>query len=308
MQLQAAGNLASRLWARSMRDRHSQIVAIGLLFILAYLPTWGGIIWHGIVSGASDSVLNFGLIFLGLQTIHSQRAKLRELPSVGGDDRFLGYGLMLAGIITFIFFHSITASPSFQALAVILILLGIAGATWGLGFFQCFPFSTLYLLISVYPATSFIAIRICRFFTSDDMLEQVMAYFGSIGLNVIGYKAIAEAALVKLPEGAVLVAPGCSGFDMAYTLVGCSFLFGVFMRVSWKRILALVIMGWTIAMVFNVPRIMLLSLASVYWGKASFDFWHGPIGGQIFSAVMFTIYYYVAMWLVEPPKPKPNSA
>ncbi len=307
MQLQAAGNLASRLWARSMRDRHSQIVAIGLLFILAYLPTWGRVIWDGIVNGRSDSVLNFGLIFLGLQTIHSQRAKLRELPSVGGDDRFLGYGLMLTAIVTFIFFHSVTFSTSFQALAIMLLLIGIAGSTWGLGFFAMFPLAISYLLIAIYPDTSFIAIRIARFFTSDDMMEQIMAYLGSVGLNVIGYKAIAEAALVKLPGGAVLVAPGCSGFDMAYTLVGCSFMFGVFMRVSWKRILALVVMGWTIAMVFNIPRIMLLSLASVYWGKASFDFWHGPIGGQIFSAVMFTIYYYVAMWLVEPPKSKPSS-
>jgi exosortase/archaeosortase family protein len=302
MQLQAAGNLASRLWQRAMRDRHSQIVSIGLLFILAYLPTWLGVIGRGILEGLSDSILNFGLLFLGLQTIHSQRHKLKELPAVEGDDRFLGYGLMLTGIITFIFFHSITVSPSFQALGVILILLGIAGATWGLGFFQCFPFSTLYLLISVYPCTSFIAIRVCRFFTSDNMLEQVMAYFGSIGLNVIGYKAIAEVVLVKLPEGSVLVAPGCSGFDMAYTLVGCSFLFGVFMRVSWRRILALVVMGWTVAMVLNVPRIMLLAIASIHWGPKSFEFWHGPIGGQIFSAIMFTIYYYVAMWLVEPPK------
>jgi exosortase/archaeosortase family protein len=308
MQLQAAGNLASRLWERSMRDRHSQIVAIGLLFILAYLPTWGRVVWDGIVVGRSDSVLNFGLIFLGLQTIHSQRAKLRELPSVGGDDRFLGYGLMLTAVVTFVFFHSISFSASFQALAIMLLLIGIAASTWGLGFFARFPLAMLYLLISVYPDTSFIAIRVCRFFTSDNMLEQVMAVLGSIGLNLIGYKSIAEAALVKLPEGSVLVAPGCSGFDMAYTLVGCSFLFGVFMRVSWQRILALMAMGWTIAMVFNVPRIMLLTLASVHWGKASFEFWHGTIGGQIFSAVMFTVYYYVAMWLVEPRKPKPNSA
>ncbi len=308
MQLQAAGNLASRLWERSMRDRHSQVVAIGLLFILAYLPTWGRVIWDGIITGRSDSVLNFGLIFLGLQTIHTQRTKLRELPRVGGDDRFLGYGLMLIAVVTFIFFHSINFSNSFQALAIMLLLIGIAGSTWGLGFFGLFPLASLYLLISIYPDTSFIAIRVCRFFTSENMLEQVMAYFGSIGLNIIGYKAIAEAALVKLPEGAVLVAAGCTGFDMAYTLVGCSFLFGIFMRVSWRRILALVVIGWTIAMVFNIPRIMLLSLASVYWGKASFEFWHGPIGGQIFSAVMFTIYYYVAMWLVEPPKSKPNSA
>jgi exosortase/archaeosortase family protein len=64
----------------------------------------------------------------------------------------------------------------------------------------------------------------------------------------------------------------------------------------------LIVMGWTVAMVLNVPRIMLLAIASVYWGEHSFEFWHGPIGGQMFSAVMFTVYYYIAMWLVDSPK------
>jgi exosortase/archaeosortase family protein len=302
MQLQAAGNLASRLWQRAMRDRHSQIVTIGLLFIITYLPTWLGVIGRGIVGGKSDSILNFGLIFLGLQTIHSQRHKLKELQSVGSDDRFLGYGLMLTGIVTFVFFHSIMFSGSFQAMAIMLLLVGIGGSTWGLGFFGLFPAAIAYILIAVYPDTAFIAIRICRFFTSEAMLEEWMAWLGALQLQIIGYKAVAEGLYVKLPEGAVLVGPGCSGFDMAYTLMGCSFLFGQFMKVSWRRIAGLIAVGWGLAMVCNMPRISLLAIASIHWGPKSFDFWHGPIGGQIFSAVMFTIYYYVAMWLVEPPK------
>jgi exosortase/archaeosortase family protein len=307
MQLQAAGNLATNLWQRAMRDRHSQIVTVGLLFILAYLPTWLSVIGRGIVEGHSDSILNFGLIFLALQTVHSQRCKLRDLR-VEGDDRFMGYMVMLVGIATFVFFHSIVFSASFQAMAVMLILLGIACSSWGLAFFSLFPAAIAYLLIGVYPDTQFIAIRICRFFTSEAMLEQFMAWLGAIQLNLIGFKAIADGLHVKLPEGSVIVGPGCSGFDMAYTLMGCSFLFGRFMNVSWRRIGALVAVGWGLAMICNMPRIALLAIASVYWGKQSFEFWHGPIGGQIFSAVMFTIYYYVAMWLVEPRKPKSESA
>jgi exosortase/archaeosortase family protein len=301
MQLQAAGNLATRLWQRAMRDRHSQIVTIGLLFILAYLPTWLGVIGRGILEGKSDSILNFGLIALALQTIHHQRQKLTTL-AVGSDDRFMGYVLMLAGIVTFIFFHSVNFSGSFQALAVMLILCGIAGSTWGLAFFPLFPASIVYLLIAVYPDTAFIAIRVCRFFTSEDMLERIMASLGALQLNIIGYKAIAEGLYVKLPEGAVIVGPGCSGFDMAYTIMGCSFLFGRFMTVSWRRIAALIAVAWVLAMVCNMPRIALLAIASVYWGEHSFEFWHGPIGGQMFSAVMFTVYYYIAMWLVDSPK------
>jgi hypothetical protein len=44
--------------------------------------------------------------------------------------------------------------------------------------------------------------------------------------------------------------------------------------------------------------VMLLAIASVYWGKASFEFWHGPIGGQMFAMVLFTIFHYMVMYVV----------
>jgi exosortase/archaeosortase family protein len=306
MNLQAAGNLGQRLWQRAIRDHHSRIVSFGLLFVLAYLPGWLGYFWHGIIEGKSDSILNFGFLALGLQAVHQRRAQLKTLE-VRSDDRFLGYGLMLIGIVAFSFYRAIHYSISFQALAVMLIVLGIAGSSWSLAFFPRFLSATGFVLFSVYPDTSFIAIRVCRFFTSEDMLEQVMAWLGSLGLNAIGFKAISTAAYVKLPEGAVLVGPGCSGFDMAYTIVGCSLLFGLFLKLSWRRIGVMVAVGWLLAMVCNIPRISLLAIASVYWGKASFEFWHGPIGGQLFSAVMFTLYYYIVMAIINSSDSKPKG-
>jgi exosortase len=305
MNLQAAGNLGQRLWQRAMRDRHSQIVTLGLLFVLAYLPGWLGQIGRGILEGQSEAILNFGFLYLGLQTIHQRRAQLKAFE-VRGDDRFLGYGLMLIGMAAFVSYRFITYSISFQALAIILVILGIAGSSWTFEFFPRFLAPTGFVLFSIYPATSFIALLICRFLTSDNMLEQVMARLGSLGLNAIGFKAVSEAAYVKLPEGAVLVAPGCSGFEMAYTIVGCSLLCGLFLKMSRQRTLLIVVVGWVLAMVCNVPRIMLLAVASVYWGKPSFEFWHGPIGGQLFSAVMFTLYYYIVMAIINSSGGKPG--
>jgi exosortase/archaeosortase family protein len=305
MKLAAAGNLGQRLWQRAMRDRHSQIVTVGLLFLLAYLPGYLGYIVHGIIEGRSDSILNFGFLYLGLQAIHQHRAQLKTFEA-RSDDRFLGYGLMLIGIVAFGFYHSITYSISFQALAVILIVLGIAASSWGLAFFPRFLAATGFVLFSIYPSTSFIAIQVCRFFTSENMLENVMAWLGSLGLNAIGYKSISDTLYVKLPEGAVLVGPGCSGFDMAYTILGCSLLCGLFLKMSWPKTILMMGVGWVLAMVCNVPRIMLLAIASVYWGKSSFEFWHGPIGGQLFSGVMFTLYYYIVMAIINSGGGKPG--
>jgi exosortase/archaeosortase family protein len=305
MKLAAAGNLGQRLWQRAMRDRHSQIVTVGLLFVLAYLPGWLYQIWVGILQGKSDSILNFGFLYLGLQTIHQHRAQLKTLD-VRSDDRLLGYGLMLIGMATFIFYHSVIYSISFQALAIILIGLGMAASSWGLTFFPRFLVATGFVMFSIYPDTAFIAIRVCWFLTSHTMLEQIMAWLGSLGLNAIGYKAISDTLYVKLPEGAVLVGAGCSGFDMAYTILGCSLLCGLFLNMPWPKTILMMAVGWGLAMACNVPRIMLLAIASVYWGKSSFEFWHGPIGGQLFSGVMFTLYYYIVMAIINSTGGKPE--
>jgi exosortase/archaeosortase family protein len=295
MQFQAAGNLTSRLWQRANRNQHSRIVAIAVLFIISFIPAWLTSIVGGVIEGQSDSILNFGFLALGLHRIYQQRQQLKTWV-VGVDDRFLGYALMAAGVVTLIAVPSL----SFRAMATMIIVLGIGLSSWGMAFFARYWSAVGFILFSIYPHTSFIAIRVCRFLTSENMLEHGMAWAGSLGLQMMGYAAKSEAVNVILPQGGVVVAPGCSGFDMLYTLSGCSILFGLFMRASWRRIVGLVAFSLVLALVCNVPRIMLLTIASVFWGKESFEFWHGPIGGQVFSAVMFTIYYYVAMALIEP--------
>jgi exosortase len=295
MQFQAAGNVVSRFWQRANRDYHSRIVTIAILFVISFVPAWLVSIGGGVIEGRSDSILNFGFLFLGLQTIYQRRQQLKTL-AVGGDDRFLGYALIAAGVVTAI----AGLSLSFRAMATMIIVLGIGLSSWGMGFFARCWMAVGFILFSIYPDTSFIAIRVCRLLTSENMLEHGMAWAGSLGLQMMGYAAQSRGINVMLPQGGVVVAPGCSGFDMLYTLSGCSILFGLFMGASWRRIVSLVGFSLVLALVCNVPRIMVLTLASVFWGKASFEFWHGPIGGQLFSAVMFTVYYYVAMAMIAP--------
>jgi exosortase/archaeosortase family protein len=125
-------------------------------------------------------------------------------------------------------------------------------------------------------------------------------------LRAIGFKANSLGAQLSLPEGAVLVASGCSGFDMSFTLMATGWLMGLFYRLRGRKTLLIMVSGVVLAMTLNVPRIMLLAISSVYWGKASFEFWHGPVGGQIFASVLFTIFYYLVMWIVNERK-KPAS-
>jgi hypothetical protein len=51
-------------------------------------------------------------------------------------------------------------------------------------------------------------------------------------------------------------------------------------------------------------------MASIYWGEAAFDFWHSTWGAQIFSAVLFTVYYYAVMAVIKkrPKRSQPKAA
>jgi exosortase/archaeosortase family protein len=63
--------------------------------------------------------------------------------------------------------------------------------------------------------------------------------------------------------------------------------------------LGFIVIGVVASFIFNVPRVMLLAIASVYWGHGAFEFWHGPWGGQLFSGILFMVYYYLVMWLAN---------
>ncbi len=280
------------------RNSHRRYIALSCLVLLAYAATFLVVQFQSLIEGGSDFILNFGFIALAARQLYHRRQELRTFKALS-DDRFLGYAVLLFGCLLLLFFRFFHTSISLQAFAAMVMLIGVAMSTWGLEFFQRFWAATVLMLVGIYPDLGYITVRVFRFFTSDDLLEQIMAWAGSLSLNLLGFKAIAETVYVRLPEGVVEVAPGCSGFDMALSTVGIGFLIGQFMHASWKRTASVMFAGWALAMIFNVPRIMLLSIASVYWGQDAFEFWHGPIGGQIFSGILFTVYYYVAMWMIE---------
>ncbi|MBE9029523.1 cyanoexosortase C [filamentous cyanobacterium LEGE 11480] len=290
------------------RNAHRRYLTLASLLLLVYSVAFMGHQWQNLLKGSSDFILNFGFIALVVRNLYRQREELRSYKALS-DDRLIGYVLMLGGGMMFLAVRVGTTSISLQALAAMLIVVGMAASTWGLEFFTRFWSAAMLVLVALYPNIGYVAIRVFRFFTSKDSLEHLMAQAGSFSLNLFQFQALAEGVYVKFPEGAVEVASGCSGFDMALSTVGIAFLMGQFMNASRLRTAMVMFVGWALAMLFNVPRIMMLAIASVYWGKESFDFWHGPIGGQIFSCILFTVYYYIAMWIIEyKSQPRKNAS
>lgn len=282
--------MGQRLLRKSLRTAHNRIVLCGLLVGVWYLPIWLGHLLHGASQGVAFSLLVFAAAYLGLQELWHERNKLAKLTA-SVEHRRLGHILILTGAGLFPFCRFAVWS---QALLWFLVLVGIALSSWGVGFFKKYPRPTFLILLSVHPGLNIlIGYLVWRVLGSHNILERFMAWSGSLVLHAIGQPATSSDIHISLATGGVEIGWGCNGFDMAFTMAATGLLLGLILKQSWLQTLGLVIIGIALALVLNVPRIVLLTLAAVYWGEESFQFWHGPWGGQIFSSILFTIYYYL---------------
>lgn len=293
------GKRSLALFKTACRTNHNRIVACGVLVLLLFLPTWSSVVWQSILKGDSGFLLNAGFLYLGLDRLWRNRHQLMAEPATE-EERFLGYFLIFGGAACF---PLCLSSISLQALIVMVILLGIAICNWGIAVIQKHPLALALILISIYPDLGFLGNTIRKTLTGKQ-LESLMAWLAGLSFAAIGQPVTVEGQFLSLstsidPKKAVEVASGCSGFDMAFPIAGFAFIMGLYFKQTWKKTLALITIGVSLALIFNVPRIMLLAVAVVYWGKESFDFWHGPIGGQIFSTIMLTVYYYIAMAIID---------
>jgi exosortase/archaeosortase family protein len=168
-----------------------------------------------------------------------------------------------------------------------------------MSFFGKYPLPTFLVLLGLLHNPGIVSKTIWQALTPPQTLERVMAWAGGATLNLIGQSAIAQGTLITLPQGAVNVEWGCNGFSMAQTMAIASLILGIWLNQSRLKIAVMMILGTVLALVFNVPRIMLVTIAAVYWGEGWFSFWHGFWGGQIFVSLLFTLYYYGMMGLVR---------
>ncbi|MBE9140721.1 cyanoexosortase C [Nodosilinea sp. LEGE 07088] len=285
----------------SLTSHHGRVVAVGLISGLVYWHTYLSFFIADIWKGQSQVVLNMGFLYLGCQMLWAHRKDLSSI-TVLGDDRMIGHTLILAAALWLPFSRS---SISLQALLWMLILIGIAWSTFTPAIFGRFPLACLLILAGFYPDWIWLSSEMFQAIMGPYQLENAMAWVSSHLLTAMGQTVEAQARFLNLPAGSVEVAPGCSGYDMAFVLAGVSLVWGLFDQQHWSRIALVSTMGVAIALILNIPRILLMTFAAVYWGEDAFNFWHGAWGGQIFAGIMFTAYYYGAMAVFNP---SPNQA
>jgi exosortase/archaeosortase family protein len=277
-----------RQWKKSLTTFHGRMLNLAGLAGLLYFPLWFGSMWRSVLDGNSTLILNGAFLFMGLRTLWGDRREIAELAA-SGDDRFAGHLLILGGAFWLPFSQH---SVSLQALLWVIVLVGVFWSSFGLRVFVRHGGAIFFLLLSMYPSLYFVGNRLLHSFVSYDFFRDNMAQLGGKALNIMGFANTVSGNLIHIDGNVMRVEYSCTGTDMLISLAGFGLVVGLLFKQPWTRIAIAMVLGAAIAMVLNVPRVVLLSLADTYWGKNHFDFWHGTWGGQIFSMIMFTVAYY----------------
>ncbi|BAU14820.1 hypothetical protein LEP3755_53730 [Leptolyngbya sp. NIES-3755] len=295
MQWQTFQRRCIRQMSNALKTRHRQLVVLGLLVVLYYFPTWLRTLVLSVPKGSSNFLVNSAMLALVGRQLWERRHALRTATIVP-EERQIGHLLILGGITSFLIYHG---SIMAQVVSCSIVLAGIAASSWGFEFFRSNVLVVLLVLPILHPNLERVARLIWEGLTSPQNLPEWMAWGGGLILRSIGQSVTIKQQFLILPTHVVEVASGCDGLNMAFAVGAMGLLMGLWFKSSWKMILLLMGTGVGLALVFNLPRIALMTFAATYWGQAAFEFWHGPIGGQIFSTVLLTVYYYWTMFLLE---------
>lgn len=274
---------------------HGRFILLGLTAGLVYLPTWLGYLVPRAFKGKIGWFLILCMLLLSAAELWQRRSLLQKFQA-SEEDRLLGHLLILAGALLLPFCR-FAIWP--QSMLWLIVLAGMACSTWGAGIFVRFLLPTGLVALTTYPRIGFTSRFIWDFLTPYQFLERGMANLGSIAMQAVGFPATQQGVYITFPEGAVEVGWGCNGLDMAITVAATGLFMGILYKQKRNQMIWLLIAAVAISLIFNIPRLMLVTIAHVYWGPWWFNFWHGFWGGQIFSGLLLTVYYYIMMALIE---------
>ncbi len=152
-----------------------------------------------------------------------------------------------------------------------------------------------------------LCLMLCPFGTINDIFanrldfSRLTAATSAFLLHYIGLKAISHDALLKLPTGQVEVLYFCTGGMLIVWLLKLSLLLMVirFPLTFWQKL------GLTLCAIgtgFFVGCIRVALLVIVVNNHRLFEYWHGPVGAQIFLAAATLTYVALCNWLLPSEK------
>jgi len=240
-------------------------------FILLYLPTWE---WMYDRWTRADSYSSHGFLipFISAWILWQDRYKIKNMKLQGSwwGLAFLSLGLLIhvfSGIARVHF--SSGASLLFVLYGIVLVTIGWEGFKWSW-------FAIFYLFFMV-PFPSFWESK----FTLE--LKLIASEASTKILDFLGYIVVREGSIIYFPHTKLIVGDVCSGLRSLISLLALGVPFVYFIRARWWRKGLMLAALFPVAMFCNVIRILVLGLATYYWGpEVASGFLHDASGILIF--------------------------
>ena len=111
-------------------------------------------------------------------------------------------------------------------------------------------------------------------------------------LGLFGVPAVQHGNVIEVSTGVVGINEACSGIRSLQAALMLSLFFGEIYRLTIRRRLGLVVLGFVVAFVFNVGRTLLLTRVAAAKGVGAVAAWHDPAG------VTILVGCFLCLWLI----------
>ncbi|PZV08198.1 MAG: cyanoexosortase A [Leptolyngbya sp.] len=130
-------------------------------------------------------------------------------------------------------------------------------------------------------------------------ISYLTAKFAAVVLWYTGFDVSLQGANLVMPNGAVNVTAGCSGFNNVFYLLGLAVLALLMYPLSGKKRLIVPVVAIALAFISNGFRVVLVTLLANTSNQSAFDYWHSGTGSPIFSLISVMLFGFFYLFLLR---------
>lgn len=259
-------------------------ISIAIATILAYLPSF---FWMWDRWFAKDSYYSHGILipFVSGYLIWLKKKELARIPR-----RYSPWGMwfIASGIIV----HAVSSlfRVYFSSLfSLLLVIVGIILCLYGSKILKKIIFPVLFLFFMMpLPLVAVVYISFKMKLFAAGIARSV--------LQNMGFAAIREGSIIKMPHASVIIDDVCSGLRSLISLTALASVFVYWMKGSAVKKVFIALSALPIAVATNVCRIVFLSFASEVWGpQYATGFIHDLSGFFVFALAFAMLYVLVKL-------------